>query len=68
MTEWQKVYEDTTSYRAEIVKALLDDHDMHPVLINKKDSSYQLGHFEVHVKPDHVLRAIKVIKEEIRFE
>lgn len=68
MAEWQKVYEDSVSYRAEIVKAILKDHNMNPVLISKKDSAYQLGYFEVHVQPDEVLKAIKIIKEEINFE
>jgi len=67
MSNWQKVYEDSSSHRAEIVKAVLDDRDMNPVLVNKKDSSYQFGQFEVHVAPDHVLRAIKIVKEEIKF-
>ncbi len=68
MGDWQKVFEDTTSYRAEIVKAILEDNNLEPVLISKKDSSYQFGYFEVHVKPDNVLKAIKIIKEDINFE
>ncbi|MEM9327523.1 MAG: DUF2007 domain-containing protein [Bacteroidota bacterium] len=68
MSGWQKVYEDSTSYRAEIVKSILEDNELNPVLVNKKDAAYQLGHFEVHVAPDHVIKALRIIKEEIRFE
>ncbi len=68
MSDWQKVFEDTTIYRAEIVMAILDENNLSPVLINKKDSSYQFGHFEVHVQPDDVLKAIKIITEDIKFE
>ena len=68
MSNWQKVYEDTSGHRAEIVKAVLEDKDLNPVLVNKKDSAYQFGQFEVHVAPDNVLRAIKTIKDEINFE
>ncbi|WP_421875038.1 hypothetical protein [Marinoscillum sp.] len=68
MRDWQSVYRDQFEYRAEIVKAVLDDHDMNPVLLNKKDSAYQLGHFEILVAPDHVIKAIKLINDEIQFE
>lgn len=67
MSSWQKVFEDHSLHRAEIVKSILDDRDLNPVLINKKDTSYQFGNFEVHVAPDHVLRALHIIREEIRF-
>lgn len=68
MRDWQKVYHDNHQYRAEIVKAILEDHEMNPVLLNKKDSAYQFGYFEVHVAPEHVIKALKIINEEIKFE
>lgn len=68
MKNWKKVYEDSAAYRAEIVKAILEDRQMSPVLISKKDSSYQFGHFEVHVAPEFILGAIKIVEEEINFE
>ncbi len=68
MRDWQSVYRDQMEYRAEIVKAVLADNDMNPVLLNKKDSAYQFGHFEVLVAPDHVIKAIKLINDEIQFE
>ncbi len=67
MDEWQKVYQDNQQYRAEIVKAILAENDLDLVLVDKKDSAYQFGHFEVHVAADHVMRALKIINEEIRF-
>lgn len=68
MCDWQKVYHDSLQYRAEIVKAVLEDHELNPVLLSKKDSAYQLGHFEVMVASEHVIRALKIINEEIKFE
>lgn len=68
MRDWQSVYRDQLEYRAEIVKAVLDDNDMNPVVLNKKDSAYQFGHFEVLVAPDHVIKALKIINDEIQFE
>lgn len=68
MNNWQKVYAADQMVRAEIVKAILEDHELQPVIINKKDSAYHLGQYEVHVEPDSVLKAIKIIKDDIRFE
>ncbi|PIB37028.1 hypothetical protein BFP72_17270 [Reichenbachiella sp. 5M10] len=68
MTDWQKVYSDRTEYRANIVVSVLEDKGIQPVLINKKDAAYQLGQFEVHVVADDVIRAIKIIKDDIKFE
>lgn len=68
MTNWQPVFKDSREYRAEIVRAVLHDKGMNPVMVNKKVSAYGLGDFEVQVEADHVLRAIKIIKEDIKFE
>lgn len=68
MSDWQTVYRNQQGYRAEIVRAILEDNDMNPVLLDKKDSAYGLGHFEVLVAPDHVIKALKIINEEIKFE
>ncbi len=67
MVEWQKVFQDQQRYRAEIVKAILEDNNLDPVLLDKKDSAYLFGHFEIHVAADHVMRALKIINEEIKF-
>ncbi|MEM9338326.1 MAG: hypothetical protein AAGA66_06320 [Bacteroidota bacterium] len=68
MNNWQSVFKDSREHRAEIVKALLEDHHMNPVLVNKKISAYGLGDFEILVAPDYVIRALRIIKEDIRFE
>jgi hypothetical protein len=68
MGKWQKVFTTEVAYRAEIVKAVLEENVLNPVIINKKDNAYQIGHYEIHVAPEDVLKAIKIIKDEIRFE
>ena len=65
MSKWQKVFSDRLEHRAEIVKAVLEDKGLNPVLISKKDSTYHLGQFEVHVQETDVLPAIKIIKDDI---
>lgn len=68
MVKWQKVFTSDLPYRAEIVRAVLEENGLSPVLINKKDTLYQIGHYEVHVVPEDVLKAIKIIKDDICFE
>ncbi len=67
MDKWQKVFSDPSLHKAEIVKAVLEDHSLSPVIINKQDSNYKFGYFEIYVYPDEVLKAIKLINDEIKF-
>lgn len=68
MRDWQSVYQDNQEYRAEIVKAVLEDKGMSPVKINMQVSAHGFGNYEIFVAPDFVIRAIRIIKEEIKFE
>jgi len=65
--KWQKVYTDPLLHKAEIVKAVLEDHNLNPVMVNKQDSNYKFGYFEIYVIPDEVIKAIKLIEDEISF-
>lgn len=68
MSKWVKVYKNENLYRAEIVKAVLEDNGLQAVLVDKKDRIYHLGYYEVHVGADDVLKAIKIITDDITFE
>lgn len=68
MRDWQAVFVDDREYRADMVLAVLEEEGMSPVKINKKVSAYGFGNFEIFVAPDFVIRAIRIIKEEIKFE
>jgi type III secretory pathway lipoprotein EscJ len=66
-SNWQRVYTSDLQYRAEIVKAVLAEHNIHAVLIDKKDSAYHFGNIELYVAPEQVLTAIKIIEDGIDF-
>lgn len=66
-SKWQKVYDTNLKYRAEIVKAVLADHEIPAVLVDKQDTAYHFGHIEVYVAPDDVLNAVKIIQDVISF-
>lgn len=64
---WKTIYKTGNSVHAEIVKSILTEKGLSPVLINKKDSAYLFGTIEVQVNVEEVLTAIRLI-ENIRFE
>lgn len=69
MKNWVKVYDSRQAYRAEIVKTALADKDYKPVILNKKDTAYDIfGQYEVHVAPEFAIQALKLIEDEIKFE
>jgi hypothetical protein len=68
MKNWRKVYETPNQHRAHIVQSVLATHALPAVIVNKKDTTYHFGHFEVHVDADNILRALKIIADEIQFE
>jgi hypothetical protein len=68
MNDWKRIYSTKIAFRADLVMSVLEDREMNPILINKKDSNYHFGFYEVYVAPDFVIPAIKIIKDEIKFE
>ncbi|HAA10800.1 MAG TPA: hypothetical protein DCE41_03525 [Cytophagales bacterium] len=68
MSSWKPVYQTQVTYRAHMVKDLLEEQEIPALVVNKQNSPYLLGDLEVHVPPDYMLRAIHFINEEIAFE
>ena len=63
--DWKKVYTTDQSYKAELVKGMLKEHDIESVIFNKQDRAYvMLGEIEVYVKKDDVMRAINLIEKQ----
>jgi len=56
-------------YRSSIVQSVLQENGIKAVIVNKKDSAYQIfGEYEVHVDSENLLKAINIVKNEISFE
>lgn len=69
MSNWSKIYESKKPYRAEIVKDILEQKGIKAIILNKKDSAYDIfGLLEVHVEAEKVLTALKIIEDDIKFE
>jgi len=41
---------------------------LNAIVFNKQDHAYKFGSIDVMVDPDSVMRAIKIIEEEIKFD
>lgn len=68
MENWIKVFEDSMQIRAEIVKGVLVENEIHAVVLNKKDTAYQMfGNYQVLVKRDDAIQATKIIQNAITF-
>lgn len=68
MGKWDKVFESKQQVRAEIVKALLEEHDIPAVVMNKKETVYHVfGYYEVHVPNENLMKASNIIANEISF-
>lgn len=68
MQNWIKVFEDGKQIRAEIVKGVLEENEIQAVVLNKKETVYQIfGTYEVHVKREDAMKATKLIQNAITF-
>lgn len=68
MENWTRVFEDMNMIRAEIVKGVLEEKGIAAVVLNKKETVYQLhGTYQVLVPNDQALIALQLIQNEIEF-
>jgi Putative prokaryotic signal transducing protein len=68
MQNWIKVFENGMQIRAEIVKGVLEENEIQAVVLNKKETIYQIfGNYEVLVKRDDAMKATKLIQNAITF-
>jgi Putative prokaryotic signal transducing protein len=64
MKDWEKVLATQLPLRADIVKTMLEEHDINAVIVNKKDSQYLFGKIEVYVALEDANMAKQLIEEE----
>lgn len=62
MNEWIPVFETDQTYKAEIVKGILTEHDIEAVILNHQDSSFKVGTLEVMVREEEKQKATEIIK------
>ena len=63
-SNWVKVHEAFDGISAELLKNyLVQEHDIDAVVLNKQDSSYHIGKFEIHVPKESATKAEEIILE-----
>lgn len=68
MENWIKVFESPVQVRAEIVRGVLEENQIQAVVLNKKETVYQIfGYYEVLVQRENLMLANNLIKNEITF-
>ena len=59
---WHKVFKSTHAFEAAIIKELLEDNGLHPVVLNQKDSEFLLGDVGVFVAQEEGEKALEIIE------
>jgi hypothetical protein len=63
--KWTKIFATTDLQKSELLKALLEENEIHCLSINKQDSAYPVfGEIELYVSSADIIKALKVINEQ----
>ena len=65
MDYWQIIYTTNQIYEAEMVRNIMEDHEIECVIMNKQDSPHLFGEIEVLVPNENVHTAKQLI---LKFE
>ncbi len=65
LDKWEKIMVTEVSSKAEITRMVLENNGVQAVMLNKKDSSYLLGVFEVYVPIEQAAFARQILDNEI---
>lgn len=58
-----RIYSLDKLYQAELLRQMLDDHNIAAFIVNKQDSAYKFGDIELFVHRDDVMKAKMLIRE-----
>jgi hypothetical protein len=62
--DWSLIYSTEEPHLAEMMKVLLEDNGIEAVIINKKDSSYNLfGQVEIYINIADTEKANELVKQ-----
>ncbi|HNW89471.1 MAG TPA: DUF2007 domain-containing protein [Bacteroidales bacterium] len=59
--DWVLIYETDKNFEIEIIRGMLEEHGIDAVIVNKKDSVYLIGNFELYVSSDDLMLAKTLI-------
>lgn len=62
MNNWTPIFVTSQLYRAEIIKGMLCDNGIEAIIMNQKDSSFEIGDVTVMVNNEEKEKAAEIIK------
>ena len=62
-TDQVSIYATGDPVAAEIIRQMLEEHDIPALIMNKQDRIYKFGDIEIYTHRDLVIRAKKLIQE-----
>ena len=64
MEGWTCIYTTTFIHEAELIRGMLEEHNITAFVINKQDAAYLLGEIEIHVPKADAFEATQLIKSD----
>jgi hypothetical protein len=62
--DWQVIFTTDSPFEAELVRGMLQEHQIESVIINQRDSSYGVfGDVSLYVHKDHAEEASRLLNE-----
>jgi hypothetical protein len=65
--EWVQIFVSQDSLQIEFARQSLESMEIDSVIVNKQDSTYKFGHFELYVHRDNAVRSKQILKD-LQFE
>jgi hypothetical protein len=65
---WVMVYRSAHEYQTSLVKDVLEQNGLHPVVLDRKDDEFMIGEVELYVAPEEEADARKVISDNVSDE
>jgi hypothetical protein len=62
---WIMVHRSIYEYQTSLIKEILEAHDLHPVVLDRKDDEFLIGDVEIYVAPEEADQARQVIAENV---
>lgn len=63
-SSWQRIYFCNQQHKIEIVRSVLEDHDIKSVIVDRRDSNYtMLGDIEIFVRQEDAIIAKIIIEQ-----
>ena len=60
--DWKKIYATTDFFRIELIRQVLEEHDIPAVIMNKQDSSYRFGQIDLYTHENNEAAALALIE------